>query len=87
MDGDNLEGIELKPGESAAQALANFRERVVVLEKEKKIRTVRIVKKEMSVLDVSDEQRIVRVRLHLIMTCKCSSSISFFLSFFLSCLC
>jgi hypothetical protein len=26
MDGDNLEGIELKPGESAAQALAKFEE-------------------------------------------------------------
>ena len=50
------------------KAVFDRRQRILDLEKTKKIRTVRISKKEIFLLEVIDTERCMRVKLHLQMT-------------------
>ena len=48
MDGECLEGLDLGPGVDVRKAVSDRRQKTVELEKTKKIRIVRISKKEVS---------------------------------------
>ncbi|GMH94982.1 hypothetical protein TrST_g1534 [Triparma strigata] len=65
MDGECLEGLDLGPGIDVKKAVSDRRQKTLELEKTKKIRTVRISKKEISLLEVIDTERCMRVKLHL----------------------
>ena len=65
MDGQDLEGLSLGPGVNVKSALAERRAAIMRKEVEKGIRVVRISKKEISLLDVIDTERCVRIKLHL----------------------
>ena len=65
MDGQDLEGLALGPGVDVKSAMAERRAATMRKEVEKGIRVVRISKKEISLLDVIDTERCVRIKLHL----------------------
>ena len=71
MDGQDLEGLALGPGVDVKSAMAERRAATMRKEVEKGIRVVRISKKEISLLDVIDTERCVRIKLRLQMCWYC----------------